>query len=493
MTTTLIISDSAANELRIALGAAPAPAPTPTPPPAPSESPLGATATAGVGSVTDYLGHTWVIDAGLTSDGFHIVKRDGAVTGSTATMLYWSHPTLYVQGGRTFPQWWAMDVAALTSVQCPDPRPVPAPAPSPTPTTISLLSGECSTIAPTGNTISDMLVVLNPRSQLSDYEPSGPKWVGLFAGLNGVQSKAPHIRVPLTDWLAGTSANRPMYSYTPSLPSTWVPFDTVTNANSVLEFWNSVGFAMPQVWIAFQPCWRPSDMLAYIATPLAGAVRAPDVLTAPTSDELGRAVPALPIASLHVASGGTRVVNIVAGLHAYEHLGPLSWRGLYEWLVSTDPKAALARSAFDFRMAPLVNAAGFTAGYWRGEPGNTLDTNRHWLTGPASDCVTKIKPVLAPSCSVWLDFHSNNNAEGTSCYVGGALAADFQSALSMYAPATTYLPNITESSGDYGLSIGARLAVTAEISWANVSAQTCYNWGANIGRALVDLFVAGKL
>lgn len=143
----------------------------------------------------------------------------------------------------------------------------------------------------------------------------------------------------------------------------------------------------------------------------------------PKTDELGRSVPATPLYALAIddRNYGPKPLTavITAGIHSGEDLGELAMWEFLDFLCGDSAEAISLRQTTRVLVYPLVNPAGRYAGYWRGEPGTTIDPNREWRTAmPAVDCVAKAKPVILNDAEgaipvAWaFDFHASPGGGG---------------------------------------------------------------------------------
>jgi hypothetical protein len=287
------------------------------------------------------------------------------------------------------------------------------------------------------------LILLHVRTQIVDTMHISPRWLEPVAKITGVNGKRPRFGFAnysegFQTWGANQEAH---YSYD---GINWLPF-VDTSVGSSVRFRLGTAFTQDTVYIARS--WPRSvtqvgNQIAALASahptkikPSATALAfTPSATTsfpaqafieaelAPAVDELGRAVPSVPVYAFTIdddAFAGPKTICVInAGIHSGEDVGEVVFWELIDYIMGSSPAALALRQKFRILVHPLVNPKGRYAGYWRGSPDANTDPNRDWLTSsPLHDCVPIVKSsILAEVAGGYVgfafDFHASPSGNG---------------------------------------------------------------------------------
>ncbi|MFT3789223.1 MAG: M14 family zinc carboxypeptidase [Tepidisphaeraceae bacterium] len=265
-----------------------------------------------------------------------------------------------------------------------------------------------------------------------NYYGSG-QWRWLNAKVSGVASVKPTFRI--SDNFAGGAAalnSHPMvYSYD---GVTWNFFDNNARSGGFYSFSNNAAFTSANVQIAYAIPYSYGKSVTHAQQVIASPWGAP-TLTGNASgvigqspggvDDLGRTIAPRDIYAYRITNpaydlpGRTKHKAVIStGLHAGETLGTHTYQGFIDWLIGTDPRAAVLRGVAEFYGYPTLNPDGRFAGYNRTTVANsTVDPNGLWSPtnwAPANRkeikvngeaMIADIAQTAAP-VQAFIDFHS---------------------------------------------------------------------------------------
>lgn len=257
------------------------------------------------------------------------------------------------------------------------------------------------------------------------------RWVNFTA--TEMSDRRPTFRINTT--FAGGSASiatHPMvYSYD---GNTWNFFDNSAVSGSYLTFSNNLPFTGASVRVAYAIPYSYAKSVAHTkqvidgpwATPtLSGNVEGVIGQSPGGIDDLGRTVAPRDIYAYRITNpaydlpGRTKKKIVVGtGLHAGETIGTHTYQGFIDFLVGTDPRAAVLRGVAEIYGYPTLNPDGRFAGNNRTTVANSsVDPNGMWsptnwapanrkeikVNGEAmiADVAQTTSPVNA-----FIDFHS---------------------------------------------------------------------------------------
>ena len=373
----------------------------------------------------------------------------------------------------------------------------------------TLLLASC-TVTPSG---------LTPTIALANRWASDENALGsraMYGKVDGVLGMTPQFKLSRTN-VEGTieTSKKFVFSYD---GLTWAEFDNRSNDASYFYFSHNSAFSGGSVWIASQTPWLPSYTLPWIESlESSGYVsEAPSSLGASYQfntrvacvDELGGAIPALPLYSFKISAPGLapdgtakRKMVLLSGVHSSEDISNYVLKGAVDFLVSADSLAATVRAWFDVFVYPMVGASGrygggtrtdFQSGYVDG------DLNRHWHDA-THDALNKHKTAIQADCGdtfqVLLDFHGMHNSTNPYNFVQAESdTATWQPAIQAYRVGLPMTSWNTAGTSNYWASNskGVDISVTPEFPFYNgrTMADTL-DYGADHMRAVADIAAAG--
>lgn len=370
-----------------------------------------------------------------------------------------------------------------------------------------------SSVTPNGST--PAIVVAN--RYIGDSNTSGSRMV--FFHVTGVNGLTPTFQCPNTE---GYYAGKFIWSYTGELGD-WQYFDTTTSFVSS----NAAAFTQDTVYVAMYWPWRIGDTLPWIQSlePTGYIHEAPsssgntylfETLTETDNSATtgGDVIPAQPLYSFKVSNGDTlapdgnakRKIVAIAGSHASEDIGNYALKGMVDFLVSGDAKAALVRAWFDTYVYPVVASAGRAGGGQRNDfqiGYKTSDVNRNWSNSNLETLVkhkTAIAADVGGAADIFFDFHGthletyNNAYKHPSSTVKNPIWID---AIRAYWPGLPFFDIGTPQAGyslGWGYStLGALFAIGPESTYATTQSEAWHeDFGADHVRAIADLIDAGE-
>lgn len=344
-----------------------------------------------------------------------------------------------------------------------------------------------------------------------------------FFSVSGVNGLTPVFDVERVNMENNIATAKFKWSYTGAMGS-WTDFDTTTQVTTpnVYRSSNAAAFTQDTVYVAMNFPWRIAYTADWIAT-ISGSAYVSEppsssgagfvfhtrsATTNGATAGVGDAIPAQPLYSLKISSGGLapdgtakRKMVLMAGMHAAEDVGNYALQGAVEFLISADAQAATVRSWFDVFVYPMVASAGRAGGGQRldFENANKLrDVNREWA-GTLLETIEAHKTAIAADAGatvhVTFDFHGTHY-EAAYDYHVGPTQATWTTAIRTYIPGHP----ISDLSGTAGTSAkwavdnkGTEYAITPEHPYQttlNMSSLLAY--GANHMRAVAKLAADGE-
>lgn len=302
------------------------------------------------------------------------------------------------------------------------------------------------------------IVTLEPR-RFPGAWPGDHWWVS-FA-LHGVQGRTPRLRIPTAGaFQAYTSSHRWAWSATPADETSWAFFDNgFIDVNAYFRSANLTPFAADDVWVAtaipYPFARTQARAAALVGHPLVTPTASSDAsfvlgTTAGTAgggytDDLGRAVPALPLYAYRITDGGAgprHTIVVMAGNHSGEPTGSWTLEGFVDFVLGDDPEAVLLRHRADVLVYPEVDPEGRSSGYFRSNPEHpTLNHNTGWDDPAGRTDVALVAAAMqadAPGgVDVFVDFHAYGSATdvGYLAPTSNARTALFLDALRALEPA----------------------------------------------------------
>ena len=175
-------------------------------------------------------------------------------------------------------------------------------------------------------------------------------------------------------------------------------------------------FSRDSVWIAYTIPYTLSQLEAFLAT--VGNHPAVSVST------YGHSVQGRPLYMVDVVEPGPGAairptVWIIARQHSFESGGTWAVQGLLEFISSDHPEAAAIRQQLNFRLCPMVNPDGVTAGGSRFNA-RGVDLNRHWHASDPLSRNLEMAPETAllkramtrakkaGKLDLWINIHNND-------------------------------------------------------------------------------------
>lgn len=349
-----------------------------------------------------------------------------------------------------------------------------------------------------------------------DENASGAR--AMYGKVSGVAGMTPSFRLSRTGF-EGTleTSKKFVFSYD---RVTWHEFGNRTNDSSYFNFSHSAAFTSGEVWICSQEPWTNETTAQWISSVQTSQY----VSEAPSSlgksfvfgtrsasvNELGETIPALPLYSLKVGNSNPtapdgqpkRKLVLMAGVHASEDIGNYLLEGAVEFLVSSDPKAAVVRDWFDTFVYPLIAAAGRYGGAQRADfgPGAQIDddVNRKWVDGSVLEANNKHMLAISTDCGavvdVLIDYHGNHlSYPNVHCFVPtGTDKTSFGDALSVYRPGIPMTDSTTIGTASQWATAhkGAVIACTGEYQYYKGGSYGVSDgrvFGADTLRAISDL------
>jgi hypothetical protein len=175
-------------------------------------------------------------------------------------------------------------------------------------------------------------------------------------------------------------------------------------------------FSRDPVWIAYIPPYTFSRLEALVSE-----IRAHPAVTV---GSLGKSAEGRPLYVVDISEGATSpdrrpVAWFIARQHAFEAGGSWALEGMLRFLTSAEPEAQVIRRNLRFRICPMINPDGVTAGRTRFNA-RGADLNRHWHPDDPLSRDAAIAPEITllkqeierwrakDRLDLWINIHNND-------------------------------------------------------------------------------------
>ena len=346
-----------------------------------------------------------------------------------------------------------------------------------------------------------------------NFNPGDWKW--LYFSADNVNSLQPTFQIDDDFATGGSNLNDHDMAYSYDQQN-WQFFDNNDRdaGMNTYTFSNNTPFTQNQVFVAYGLPYsygRTATHTAQVATsawvtPTTSGNASLVIGQSPGGvDDLGRVVSPRDMFGYKITDSSTtepkKKIAVISGVHANETLGNYTLEGLVDFLISSDPEAAMLRQYAEFYVYPMANPDGRFAGYNRSTVQHvTFDPNRFWDSpnyGGMSDIKEVGDALLADTGSdvdYFIDFHSTvNGKDGHFGFVHPNFQADpfWQTFLQLEPSVNTRDASlISLTAQKFGRDeLNAEFTMTFETQFiAGENIDRFHDLGQNVGLAFEQIF-----